>query len=87
VVVPGRGVDRYGRTIGEVILPDGKTLNHEIVKAGLAWWFRRYAPNNKTLEELETEARDAKRELWNEPHPVPPWEQRREPDDQHFKQY
>ena len=52
--------------------PSGRqNLNHEVVKAGLAWWFRRYAPNDKALEQLETEARDAKRGLWNEPHPVP----------------
>jgi endonuclease YncB( thermonuclease family) len=30
-------VDRYGRTVGEVILPDGRVLNHELVRAGLAW--------------------------------------------------
>ncbi len=30
--------DRYGRTVGEVILPDGRVLNQELVKAGFAWW-------------------------------------------------
>jgi micrococcal nuclease len=30
--------DRYGRTVADVILPDGKTLNHEIVKGGFEWW-------------------------------------------------
>ncbi len=34
--------DRYGRTVGEVLLPDGRSLNHELVRAGLAWMYRRY---------------------------------------------
>jgi micrococcal nuclease len=36
VTVRVRDVDRYGRTVGEVILPDGRNLNQEIVKAGFA---------------------------------------------------
>src|SRR2546428_6183225 len=34
VSVQVKGKDRYGRTIGDVILPDGRNLNREIVKAG-----------------------------------------------------
>jgi micrococcal nuclease len=30
--------DRYGRIVGEVLLPDGRNLNQELVKAGMAWW-------------------------------------------------
>ncbi len=52
-----------GRTIGEVILPDGRVLNRELVKAGFAWWYRRYAPNDETLAQLEREARRTKRGL------------------------
>ena len=29
------GQDRYGRTVGEVLLTDGRNLTHELVKAGL----------------------------------------------------
>src|SRR5688572_1529909 len=47
VRVETKGQDRYGRSIGELFLPDGRDLNHEIVKAGFAWWFRRYPPNDK----------------------------------------
>ena len=32
-------------------------MNHEIVKAGLAWWFRRYAKSDAELYRLETEAK------------------------------
>jgi endonuclease YncB( thermonuclease family) len=69
--------DRYGRLVAEVILTSGASLNQEMVRAGLAWWFRRYAPQDKTLAHLEEEARAARHGLWAEPHPQPPWEHRR----------
>ena len=67
------GLDKYGRTIGDVFLPDGRMLNEELVREGLAWWYREYAPGNGTLEKLEAEAREAKRNLWSHKKPVPPW--------------
>jgi micrococcal nuclease len=72
-----RDIDRYGRTVAEVILPDGRNANQEMVRAGYAWWFRKYAPNDRVLESLEGEACKAKRGLWADPHAVPPWEYRR----------
>ena len=36
--------DRYGRLVGEVLLPNGRNLGQELVRAGLAWWYRQYAP-------------------------------------------
>ena len=73
VTINSHGQDKYGRTIGDVILDDGRNLNQELVKAGYAWWYRKYAPGNTVLEKLETEARDAKLGLWQDPTPVPPW--------------
>ncbi len=67
--------DRYGRTVGVVLLPDGRSLNHELVRAGLAWMYRRYT-NDQSLSDLEEEARVARRGLWADPHAVPPWEWR-----------
>ncbi len=67
--------DRYGRTVGVVLLPDGRSLNHELVRAGLAWMYRRYT-NDQSLSDLEEEARVAQRGLWADPHAVPPWEWR-----------
>ena len=72
-----RDYDHYGRTVGEVILPDSTNLNQEMVRAGYAWWFRRYAPQDRVLEQLETEARQAKRGLWADPQTEPPWDFRR----------
>ena len=73
VTVKTYGLDQGRRTKGEVILPGGMSLNHELVKAGLAWWNRKSAPHDETLKRLEEEARDKKRGLWADPAPVPPW--------------
>ena len=70
-------VDRYGRQVAEIILPDGRNLNQEIVRAGFAWWYRQYARHDKELERLEGEAKAAKRGLWVDKDPLPPWEFRR----------
>jgi micrococcal nuclease len=73
VTLETHGLDKYGRTVADVILPDGTNVNHELVKEGWCWWYRKYAPGNVALEELEKEARDAKKGLWADPAPVPPW--------------
>jgi endonuclease YncB( thermonuclease family) len=41
------------------------------------WWFRKYAPHDKELVWLEVEAREAKRGLWADRNPIPPWEWRK----------
>jgi len=79
VTVVVRATDRYDRLEGEVLLPDGRSLGHELVRAGLAWWYRQYAPHDTTLAQLEAEARTAKRGLWADVRPVPPWQWRKEP--------
>ena len=45
----------------------------ELVKHGWCWWYRKYAPLDADLEKLEKEARDAKKGLWADPAPIPPW--------------
>jgi micrococcal nuclease len=75
VTVKTFGHDKYGRTLGDVILPDGRTLNHELVRAGLAWWYEKYS-KDLALRDLQEGARVAKRGLWVYPDPVPPWEWR-----------
>jgi len=69
----GKGRDRYDRELAEVFLPDGRSLNRELVAAGCAWWYRKYS-NDRTVEALEREARAARRGLWAAPNPVPPWD-------------
>jgi len=77
VTVCVQTTDRYGRIVGVVILPDGKNLNWELVDVGLAWWYRKYAPDDGMLERFEAEAREAKRGLWADKNPIPPWEYRK----------
>jgi endonuclease YncB( thermonuclease family) len=74
VTLEDKGVDRYRRMIVDVMLPNGSCLNRELVKAGLAWWYRKYTPSDWLLKELEAGARQAGRGLWADPHSVPPWE-------------
>jgi micrococcal nuclease len=62
--------------IADVLLPDGTNVNQELVTHGWCWWYRKYAPGDTVLEGLETEAREAKRGVWADPQPVPPWEWR-----------
>ena len=69
--------DRYKRAVAVVTLPDGRILNHELVKAGYAWHYVKYARDDKRLAELEAEARKAKRGLCAGKSPIPPWEWRK----------
>lgn len=71
VAVAGR--DQFGRTLARVILPDGRNLNHQLVRDGFAWWYRRYAPRDSGLADLEEQAREKRLGLWVDEEPVPPW--------------
>lgn len=77
VTLQTHGKDEYQRTLADVILPDGTNVNQALVNDGWCWWYRKYAPGNTVLEGLEREARERKRGLWADPHPVPPWEWRK----------
>ena len=70
--------DKYDRLIGEVFLPDGKLLNEEMLKAGLAWHYRVKHPHSSFLEKLEYKAWKKNLGLWVQETPIPPWEFRRE---------
>ncbi|MEP6959634.1 MAG: thermonuclease family protein [Nitrospirota bacterium] len=67
------GRDKYGRTLADVLLPDGTKVNYTLVKDGWCWWYRKYAPGDTQLETLEKSAREAKKGLWVDPAPIPPW--------------
>ncbi len=77
VTIRVRNRDRYKRIVGEVLLPDGRSLNQELVRAGYAWWYKRYAKKDWALALIEMEARKGKKGLWAEPNPIPPWKFRR----------
>ena len=75
VTVRDFGADAHGRRLADVVLSDGRNVNRELVRLGWAWWFRKYS-RDATLGTLEADARAAKRGLWADAHPVPPWEWR-----------
>jgi endonuclease YncB( thermonuclease family) len=69
--------DRYGRKVCE-LFKDGTSLNKELVRVGLAWANtanRRYL-RDRTVLDAQIEAREARRGLWSQPNPTPPWEWR-----------
>jgi endonuclease YncB( thermonuclease family) len=78
VTLQTHGLDEDGRTMGDVILPDGMNLNQELVRRGLCWWDRGYAPDDTMLEGLEKKAREAKKGLWADPASIPPWKWRKQ---------
>jgi len=74
--------DQYGRLVGKILL-DGKDINLEQVKAGMAWHYKEYereqSPNDRELyAHAEDEARSARRGLWVEANPIEPAEFRRD---------
>lgn len=68
--------DQYRRIIAVVKLPNGKILNQELLKAGMAWHYKKY---DKSIEFalLEEQARKNKAGLWKGKSPMPPWEFRK----------
>jgi hypothetical protein len=32
-----------------MILPGGRSMNREMVRRGMAWWYRAYAPHDREL--------------------------------------
>jgi micrococcal nuclease len=67
--------DRYGRTIGHVLL-DKRDINLELLEEGAVWHYEEY-DHNKRLREAEQLARAAKKGLWHDAHPTPPWDWRK----------
>lgn len=75
-----RDTDRYGRTVAVVTLPDGRNLNEEIIRAGLAWVYVKYCkdrPMCARWDQQQAIARQARIGLWHDPNPIPPWDWRR----------
>ena len=77
VTLQTHGKDKYGRTIADVLLPDGTNVNQQLVKEGWCWWYQKHAPKDAALQQSEQEAKAAKRGLWSNTEPVPPWLYRR----------
>ena len=77
VSVRVKAKDRYGRIVGEVVTSTGLNVGHELLRAGLAWWYEEYAPRDMDKKRLQFEARNGKMGLWRQRSPTPPWLWRR----------
>lgn len=72
--------DRYGRTVGKVMV-NGVDANQEQIKAGMAWWYEQYRreqspEDQQRYAEAEQQAKERRVGLWRDPDPVAPWEWR-----------
>lgn len=81
VVVESNKEDRYRRKVGKV-QHDGRDVNLEHVKRGMAWHYTAYAKEQAAADReayanAEAEAKAQRRGLWRENTQSAPWEFRR----------
>ncbi len=88
VQVRVRKLDRYGRSLGTLLISSGEegdpalTVNLNQVKEGCAWFYRSFAheqasEDRAAFERAEKLAREQKKGLWRDGDPIPPWEFRK----------
>ena len=80
MVVDYNKYDRYGRTLGKVLV-NGDDVNLEQIESGMAWHYKKYQGEQTPADRVkysdaELEARRHKLGLWHDPNPMPPWEYR-----------
>jgi endonuclease YncB( thermonuclease family) len=73
-------IDRYQREVCRVLV-GGADAGLEQVRAGLAWFFRRYAKElppdrRQRYADMEAQAQAERRGLWADAAPVAPWDWR-----------
>jgi len=73
--------DRWDRLIGNVLV-DGEDAGLLMIERGMAWHFKRYADEQTPADRdaysaAERAAQGARRGLWSDPEPTPPWEWRK----------
>ena len=80
VVVESNKTDKYGRTVGKVLI-NGKDANLEQLRSGFAWHYKEYQKEQSASDRVayanaETNAQNSKSGLWRDPKPMPPWDWR-----------
>ncbi len=75
VTIQKTGQDRYGRTLAFVVA-DGINTSQALIEGGYAWHYKQYS-DDPELAELEEQTGAAKRGLWADAEPVPPWKFRK----------
>lgn len=82
VVAQCAKTDRYKRKVC-VILVEGRDANRSQIKAGMAWWYRKYQNEQTPQQRVDYEEAEGKAKaegigLWREREPIPPWEWRKQ---------
>ena len=82
VTVEYQKKDKYGRTLGKVIL-NGTDVCLEQIKLGMAWHYKQYKSDQpkedrETYAQVEQTARIQAVGLWKDKMPNPPWEYRKQ---------
>lgn len=75
VRVQVRAVDKYGRLVAHLAV-NGEGVSEQQLRRGMAWEYSSYH-RNKAFIALQEEARRARRGLWADTSPMPPWEWRK----------
>ena len=73
--------DRYGRTVSLLYRPRRRreSVNVSMVRAGMAYWYRRYGGRDLGFPEAEAEARSRRRGVWKDRRRARrPWDYRSE---------
>jgi endonuclease YncB( thermonuclease family) len=81
VVLDCGKTDRYRREIC-IVMINGQDANLAQVRAGMAWWYRKYqneqtAQQRAAYEAAEAAAAAGRVGLWHDTGPMPPWEWRK----------
>jgi endonuclease YncB( thermonuclease family) len=74
--------DKYGRTVGKVLV-DGKDCNIRQISLGLAWHYKKYANEQPTVDReayamQEQTAKEQRLGLWAEQTAMAPWDYRKQ---------
>lgn len=67
-----REEDGFGRPVVYAFTPDNRDVGAEMIKAGMAWHFKKY-DSSDLYSKLEEEARAGKVGLWRDQEPIAPW--------------
>ncbi len=76
VKVEQTDTDRYGRIVGIVTNPENINVNEALLKAGMAWHYKKY-DSNPIWANFEKRANASKIDLWQDANPIPPWDWRK----------
>jgi len=70
-------LDCYGRTVLDLWLTPGERVAWQMIHDGLAWHTPRWSPDRQHFAQAQRQAKQARKGLWHDDEPIPPWTWRR----------